>query len=60
MYFSQQSIIHACLILFHSLRDAELKYKNRGSRPEDIAAIREIKSIVKEQERKMKQLIVCG
>ena len=40
------------------LAAAELRYKSRESRPEDLQSIRELKAIVKEHEHKMRELVV--
>ena len=42
------------------LSEWERRYKSRDSKPEDIAAIRELRSIVREQEQRMKDLVVRG
>lgn len=44
--------------IYCRLSEWEQRYKMRGSKPEDLDAIRELKMIVREQEQKIKDLVV--
>ena len=50
---------YMCL-LASRLSEVERRYKSRDSKPEDIETIKELRFIVQEQERKMKDLIVSA
>ena len=43
---------------YNRLFEAEQRYRNREPRPEDLEQIRELKFIVREQEQKIKEIIV--
>ena len=47
---------HPCYI--HRLSEWEHRYKMRESKPEDLEAIRELRMTVREQEQKIKDLVV--
>ena len=43
---------------FFRLAEFEHRYHSRDSRPEDVEAIRELREVVRGQERRMKELVV--
>ena len=47
------SVITCC-----RLTEAELRYKNRDSRPEDLERIQELRIAVNDQEKKIDELLV--
>lgn len=48
------------LSCLYRLSEAELKYRNRESRPEDIERITELNKIAGELERRLKELLVSS
>lgn len=44
----------------YRLAESEHRYHNRESRPEDLEAIRDLRVKLREQEQKMKELVVSG
>ena len=46
------------LFFFNRLEEAEEKYRNRQSRPEDLEVIEQLKRVLAERELDMKKLVV--
>lgn len=48
------------VLSIHRLTESERRYRSRDSKPEDLEAIQELRLIVQEQERKIKELVVSS